>query len=60
MKQDKELICADCSESFIWTTGEQNFMEQLYSEGKVKKVTTPKRCSKCRATRKKNNDEHTH
>lgn len=42
---DKELICVDCGEKFTWNIGEQ---EYFWS----KKLSPPKRCSKCRRARK--------
>ena len=45
--QDKEIQC-ECGEYFVWTKGEQKFMNRLLQQGKVKKVTEPKRCKECR------------
>jgi len=42
---DKELVCADCGQPFIFSASEQDFYAQ-------KSFTEPKRCSSCRAARK--------
>ena len=45
MYTDKILVCADCSEQFIFTASEQDFYAQRgFSE--------PKRCASCRNARK--------
>ncbi len=45
MYADKNLTCADCGQSFLFTASEQDFYAQRgFSE--------PKRCSSCRASRK--------
>lgn len=44
--EDLELQCADCGKPFIFTASEQEF----YSE---KGFSTPKRCSRCRAMKKR-------
>jgi CxxC-x17-CxxC domain-containing protein len=40
--QDKEIICLDCSHTFIWTAGEQKFFidKEL--------LNPPKRCKECK------------
>ena len=43
---DRTLACRDCSGSFIWTAGEQQF----YQEKGL--VNLPARCPECRANRK--------
>jgi hypothetical protein len=42
---DKELTCADCHETFVFTEGEQEFYAS-------KDFTPPKRCKPCREKRK--------
>lgn len=55
---DKKIECKDCQSNFIWTGGEQAFLQRLIDEGKKDKFGTPitfiasKRCPKCRAKRK--------
>lgn len=39
--EDKEIVCVDCKESFIFTAGEQEFFES-------KNLTPPRRCKNCR------------
>lgn len=43
---DKTIVCKDCGEQFVFTTGEQEFYKEkgLTSE--------PVRCAKCRKARK--------
>ncbi len=43
---DRTLVCVDCSGEFIFTVGEQEF---LNSRGFV---NDPKRCQTCRSTRR--------
>ena len=49
--QDISLVCT-CGQSFVWTEGEQHFMNRLVEEGRVDKVNQPKRCPDCRAKKK--------
>jgi len=63
MNQDKsqyqniELICL-CGEPFIWTAGEQAFLQGLIDDGKTNKngspitFMQPKRCKECRIIKK--------
>ena len=45
MYTDKILVCADCSQQFVFTASEQDFYAQrTFSE--------PKRCNPCRTARK--------
>ncbi len=46
--EDKNLTCRECSQSFIWTAGEQAF----YAEKGL--VNVPSRCPSCRAARRTN------
>lgn len=52
--QDKELVCQEknCGRSFIFTAGEQNFLQGLYEDGKIQAITAPKRCEDCKAKKK--------
>ena len=57
-KSDITINCIDCSEPFVWTAKDQEFMEGLVgaspSDGftEVKSVVPPRRCRECRAKRK--------
>lgn len=53
--QDIDKVCIEenCKAPFVWTAGEQSFMQQLHDEGKIKEINPPKRCSDCRAAKKK-------
>jgi CxxC-x17-CxxC domain-containing protein len=46
MYQDETLSCVDCSRSFTFTSGEQEFFAQKGFTNK------PNRCADCRAARK--------
>lgn len=50
--QDKEFVCALCSEPFLWTSGEQSFLNDLMEKGKINFITPPKRCQPCRQKRR--------
>lgn len=58
MKEDKEIICVGskkspgCGKVFVYTVGQQEFMEKLHADGKIKDVTEPTRCNDCRDKRK--------
>ena len=53
MYTDKILVCADCSQQFVFTANEQDFYAQRgFSE--------PKRCGACRAARKASRPEGGH
>ncbi|MGE0455526.1 MAG: zinc-ribbon domain containing protein [Vicinamibacteria bacterium] len=43
--RDKELVCVECSQPFVWTAGEQLF----YADRNFK--NEPKRCKDCKAKR---------
>lgn len=51
--QDIKLTCL-CGEPFIWTRGEQKFLQSLIDDGKMNRDGTPitfiqpKRCAPCR------------
>jgi len=45
--EDKTLVCRDCGQEFVFTTGEQEF---YLSRGLQNE---PSRCPECRATRRK-------
>lgn len=42
----------DCQAEDVWERGEQKFMLQLQTEGKVDSIKMPTLCRKCRAERK--------
>lgn len=44
--QDKTLVCKDCGQEFVFTTGEQAFYKEKGLENE------PKRCKECRDKRK--------
>lgn len=46
MFQDKDLTCTDCSNTFVFTAGEQEFYSERGFENE------PKRCKCCRDSRK--------
>lgn len=50
--KDIESICIECGKEFIWTEGEQSFMNQLLENKKIKNIVQPKRCKDCRMKRK--------
>ena len=53
MYTDKILVCADCSQQFVFTANEQDFYAQRgFSE--------PKRCAPCRSARKASRPEGGH
>ena len=60
-----QLMCIEpsCRKSFVWTSGEQEFMHELKEKGKLDErqqdgsmkageVRPPKRCADCRAKKK--------
>jgi uncharacterized membrane protein YgcG len=47
--EDKTLTCADCSQQFIFSAGEQQFYQE-------RGMSEPKRCKDCRQARKANRD----
>ena len=49
--QDINLTCV-CNSPFVWTRGEQLFINKLKDEGKIPSVQTPRRCLDCRAKKK--------
>ena len=61
--ENKDLTCI-CGAQFVWTSGEQKFMNDLLEKGKFDKVDkntgetitgeimTPKRCVPCRRKKK--------
>lgn len=46
MFQDKELVCKDCGNTFVFTAGEQEFYAEKGFENE------PSRCRECRNARK--------
>ncbi|MCL2555475.1 MAG: zinc-ribbon domain-containing protein [Firmicutes bacterium] len=53
---DKELVCKDCGQKFVFTAGEQEFYAQKGFDNE------PTRCTDCRRARKtqKNNFNNRH
>lgn len=47
MLEDKTIVCKDCSEAFVFTTGEQGF----YLEKGL--LNEPQRCPDCREQRRR-------
>jgi hypothetical protein len=47
--EDKELICVDCKNPWIFTGGEQRFFAE-------KGLHAPKRCKDCRQKKREQND----
>lgn len=43
--EDKELTCADCNDTFVFTAGEQKFYAS-------KNFSRPRRCQPCRTKKK--------
>lgn len=52
MYHDITITCA-CGEQFVWTAGEQEFMNDLLEKGKIQEVKQPKRCKECRLEHKR-------
>jgi Probable zinc-ribbon domain len=56
--EDIAIVCT-CGRHFIWTEGEQEFLQRLIDSGKTNangtpiSFTTPKRCEDCRAAKKR-------
>lgn len=44
---DIELTCL-CGEPFIWSVGEQEFLNDLFDNKKIPAVIQPKRCFICK------------
>ena len=53
---DKEVTCF-CGKDFVWTVGEQEFMDTLYEQGKITSIIPPKRCSDCRLKKKQQREQ---
>lgn len=54
---DQNLVCVNpkCEyPNFVWTEGEQKFMQRLLEEGKIDTIIPPRRCPECRKKRKEN------
>ena len=49
---DQKIKCV-CGKEFVWTIGEQKFMETLQDRGLVQEIHAPRRCLECRAKRKR-------
>ena len=46
MYQDKELVCKDCGQTFVFTAGEQEFYAEKGFQNE------PQRCKECRNAKK--------
>lgn len=49
---DKTIKCTNCKVEFIFTDGEQKYLQNLVNEGKIQEFNLPKRCVKCRKIHK--------
>ena len=47
--EDKTLVCVDCGNEFVFTSGEQEFYKEKGFDNE------PKRCPDCRRARKQQN-----
>lgn len=54
--QNIEVTCV-CGVVFDWTPGEQTFLNDLVSAGKIQSVQQPKRCVDCRRKRKEERND---
>ena len=52
MYQDKELVCKDCGNTFIFTAGEQEFYAEKGFQNE------PQRCKECRVAKKQSLKEN--
>ena len=52
MYQDKEIVCKDCGNTFVFTAGEQEFYAEKGFQNE------PKSCKECRAAKKRGNREY--
>jgi len=43
--KDKNLVCVECNQTFVWTAGEQLFYHDRYF------TNEPKRCKECKSRR---------
>lgn len=53
--KDIQLTCL-CGEPFVWEAGEQKFLNDLASDGKIPSVQVPKRCVDCRRKKRELRD----
>ncbi|NEZ45794.1 cytochrome C551 [Clostridium niameyense] len=49
---DKNLVCSDCGNEFVFTEGEQEFYKEKGFENE------PKRCPECRKARKQSRNNN--
>ena len=52
MFEDKKINCEYCKEGFVFTSGEQSFLQGLVDKGDMGQVNLPKRCLFCRKVKK--------
>lgn len=45
---DINLECGNCAKGFVWSVGEQEFLVNLYRQGKITEVRAPRFCKECR------------
>lgn len=50
--QDIEHVCIECNNYYLWTAGEQKFLNKLVEDKKIEKATPPKRCPACRLAKR--------
>lgn len=48
---NKEIVCS-CGTMFVWTKGEQKFMQTLLTNGVIQVLEEPKRCRECKEIKK--------
>jgi hypothetical protein len=49
--KDITRVCISCGEEFVWTAGEQAFLQSLLISGKIPFIRMPKRCRNCKGTK---------
>lgn len=50
--EDLEIKCISCEKTFPFSVGEQEYLKQLQTDGKIHIISMPKRCRNCRNIRK--------
>ena len=50
--EDKVIVCRDCKEEFVFTTGEQEFYKEKGFDNE------PTRCTSCRRAKKEQNNRY--
>jgi hypothetical protein len=49
---DKQIQCAECKSTFLFTEQAEKKLRELVTEGKIQEYHEPKRCPPCRNARK--------